>query len=171
MGRLASGNEVLELAEECLSKAKSAAELRQAQAVLLPLKYGMSMEKTAELIGVSRGWACQLRRSFVKTGGACFGKGETRGSGRGRSLLSPEEEREFLEPFTGKARTGGILVVNEIRVALEDRLGKKVATATTYNLLRRHGWRKLAPDRRHPGADPAAQDEWKKNSRRHSGKP
>jgi Winged helix-turn helix len=31
--------------------------------------------------------------------------------------------------------------------------------------LHRHGWRKLAPDKRHPKSDPQAQEEWKKNSR------
>lgn len=35
--------------------------------------------------------------------------------------------------------------------------------ATTYNLLHRHGWRKLAPDKKHPKADVDAQEEWKKN--------
>ncbi|WP_425286994.1 winged helix-turn-helix domain-containing protein [Nitrosomonas communis] len=30
-------------------------------------------------------------------------------------------------------------------------------------MLHRHGWRKLAPDKRHPKADVLAQDEWKKN--------
>jgi hypothetical protein len=37
------------------------------------------------------------------------------------------------------------------------------ATATAYNLLHRHGWRKLAPDKRNVAADVQAQEEWKKN--------
>jgi len=48
--------------------------------------------------------------------------------------------------------------------ALDVRLGRKVALASAYNLLHRHGWRKLAPDKRHPKADVAAQEAWKKNS-------
>ncbi len=47
--------------------------------------------------------------------------------------------------------------------ALGQRLGRKVALASAYNLLHRHNWRKLAPDKRHPQSDAAAQDEWKKN--------
>ena len=31
-------------------------------------------------------------------------------------------------------------------------------------LLARHGWRKVAPDTRHPKSDPLAQEQWKKNS-------
>jgi transposase len=69
----------------------------------------------------------------------------------------------FLAPFFEKAKVGGILVVGEIKRALDERLGRKVALASAYNLLHRHGWRKLAPDKRHPKADVAAQEAWKKN--------
>jgi hypothetical protein len=62
------------------------------------------------------------------------------------------------------------LVVNEIKQALDQRLGRKTALASTYNLLHRHGWRKLASDKRHPKADPLVQEEWKKNSRKASPK-
>ena len=63
-----------------------------------------------------------------------------------------------------QAATGGVLVVGQIKAALDQRLGREVALASAYNLLHRHDWRKLAPDKRHPQSDPAAQDEWKKNS-------
>ena len=75
-----------------------------------------------------------------------------------------EEEKAFLAPFFEKAAVGGILVVSEIKQALDGRLGRSTALASTYNLLHRHGWRKLAPDTRHPKADTEAQEEWKKNS-------
>ena len=62
------------------------------------------------------------------------------------------------------AKGGGVLVVSSIRQALEDKLGRKVALSSVYNLLHRHGWRKLAPDRRHPRADVQAQEDREKNS-------
>ncbi|MGH8653780.1 MAG: helix-turn-helix domain-containing protein [Gammaproteobacteria bacterium] len=34
-----------------------------------------------------------------------------------------------------------------------------------WRLLARHGWRKVAPDMRHPKSDPAAQEAWKKTPR------
>jgi len=86
--------------------------------------------------------------------------------GRRRSNLSLEEEVELLEPFIEKAKSGGILVVASIHEALEKRLGRKVALASVYNLLHRHDWRKLAPDKRHVKADPEIQEEWKKNCRK-----
>jgi len=164
MARRAGGQEVKDKARELLSKAKTAEELRQAQAVFFPLEFGFTMEQTAKAIGVSKGWACRLRMRFIRSGGKYTVKKKARG-GRRRENMSVEEERKFLAPFFEKASNGGILVVGEIKEALDKRLGRKTALASTYNLLHRHGWRKLAPDKRHPKADSEAQAQWKKNSR------
>lgn len=166
MARTASGHEVLGQAKACLAKAKTAEELRQAQAVMLPLEFGLSLEQTAQAIGVSVGWACQLRTRFIREGGVRSADQPARG-GRRRENLTREEERAFLAPFFEKAKAGGILVVGEIKRALDKRLGRRVALASAYNLLHRHGWRKLAPGKRHPRADVAAQAAWKKTSRPH----
>lgn len=163
MARKAGGGEWLEEAKVCLAKAKTVEELRQAQAVVLPLEFGLSLDQTARAIGVSIGWACQLRTRFVRREGA-LGQGSGRRGGRRRENMTRDEEAAFLAPFFEKAKVGGILVVGEIKQALDARLGRKVALASAYNLLHRHGWRKLAPDKRHPKADALAQEDWKKNS-------
>jgi transposase len=163
MARTPRGKEVLEKAKELLSKARMADELRRAQAVVLPLEFGFSMERTAAIIGVSKGWANQLRTQFIRAGGERAYRKRERG-GRRRENMSYEEEVAFLAPFLDKAAKGGILVVGEIKEELDKRLERRTALASTYNLLHRHGWRKLAPDTRHPKADSEAQEEWKKNS-------
>jgi hypothetical protein len=84
--------------------------------------------------------------------------------------MSVAQEREFLAPFLESAAVGGVLVVGQIKAALDERLGRKVALASAYNLLHRHNWRKLAPDKRHPQSDPVAREEWKKNSPKYSPK-
>ena len=38
--------------------------------------------------------------------------------------------------------------------------------SVVYKLLARHGWRKVAPDTRHPKSDPKVQEDWNKNSRK-----
>jgi len=58
MAQKATGQEVLEKAKECLVQAQTVEELRQAQSVLLPLTFGLSLKQTAQAIGVSTGWAC-----------------------------------------------------------------------------------------------------------------
>jgi transposase len=162
MARKARGRDLLEQAKGCLSKAKTAEELRQIQAVVMPLEFGLSIEQTARAIGVSAGWACQLRNRFIREGGIFRENRQLRG-GRRRANMNPEEEEAFLAPFFDKAKEGGILVVSEIKNALDQRLGRNVALASAYNLLHRHDWRKLAPDERHPKSDADAQDVWKKN--------
>ena len=162
MARPVSGRKFLAEAKELLAKAKTAEELRQAQALILPLEYGFPIKQVAAIIGTSRGWACQLRTRFIRNVGKPL---PPKRGGRRRENMSIEDETAFLAPFIEKAAQGGILVVSEIKQALDARLGREVALASVYNLLHRHNWRKLAPDKKHPQTDLAAQDEWKKNSR------
>ena len=98
MARKARGRDLLEQARGCLSKAKTAEELRQAQAVVLPLEFGLSIEQTAQAIGVSTGWACQLRNRFIREGGIPRKEKPLRG-GRRRANMNLEEEKAFLLPF------------------------------------------------------------------------
>ena len=163
MSRRASGREVLNQAKEQVRKSRTIEDLKQAQAVVLPLEMGLTMEQTAEAIGVSIGWACRLRTQFIRDGGIRQKYQPNRG-GRRRENMTREEEAAFLSPFFEKASSGGILVVSEIKQAIEDRLGRKIALASAYNLLHRHHWRKIVPDKRHAKADVNAQEEWKKNS-------
>jgi transposase len=80
--------------------------------------------------------------------------------------MSEQEERDFLEPWAKLAREGRVLVLSPIRAALAQRLGRPVPASVVYRLLERHGWRKVAPDTRHPKSDPTVQEAWKKNSPR-----
>ena len=52
-----------------------------------------------------------------------------------------------------------------LKQALDAHLGRTVPLSTVYNLLHRHNWRKLAPDKRHVRADAGTQVDWEKNSR------
>jgi len=125
------------------------------------LWHELSLDQTSSIIGVSKGWACQLRTDFIRKNGTVEQK-VSRG-GRYRENLSLKEEAEFLSPFIEKAKAGGILVVTEIKEALESRLGRRIALASAYNQLHRHNWRKLVPDKRHPKSDSEAQD-WRRES-------
>jgi transposase len=163
MARPARGAEVLDWAREVLAQAETIEQLRQAQAVVLPLDYGLSLEQTARAIGRSVPWTCRLRNRFLAGEIVGDGQRQSRG-GRRRQNMTADEERAALAPFLDQARSGGILVVNQIKAQLEAKLGRTMALSSVYNLLHRHGWRKLAPDKRHPQSDEQAQQEWKKNS-------
>lgn len=165
MARKASGKEVLESAKESLFNVKTAQELRIVQTVIFPLEFKFSLEQTAVALGISVSWVCRLRRQFIKDISENKKEFRKQAGGRRRENMTLNEEKLFLEPFIEKAKAGGILVVSEIRHALEEKLERKVALSSVYNLLHRNDWRKLVPDRQHPKADPAASEVWKKNSR------
>ncbi len=157
-------------ARKAVARATSVEELRAAQAVLLPASTGATLEATAALLGVGRATVPRLQARFRQ---ACpTTKGTAKAAarnwgGRRNALLSFEEETEFLAPWLEQARAGGVLVVSPLRAALAQRLGRPVKASVLYRLLARHGWRKVAPDTRHPKSDPQVQEDWKKNFRKH----
>jgi transposase len=160
MARTPSGHQLLEKAKELLASARTAKDVRQAQAVILPLEFNMSLDQASAITGISKNWVCHLRTEFIHADGNIERK-KSHG-GRRRENLSRTEEALFLAPFIEKARVGGIMIVNEIKDALEARLGRPVALASAYNLLHRNNWRKLVPDKHHPKSDPEAQEAFKK---------
>jgi transposase len=153
-------------AQAVVFEATDVRQLKAAQAVLLPALAGTSLEGTAALLGVGRASVHRLQQQFRQGLQPPLRPRKTWG-GRRRALLSWEEEAAFLAPWAEQARDAGVLVVSPLRAALAERLGQKIAPSVMYRLLARHGWRKVAPDTRHPKSDPAAQAEWKKNSPKH----
>lgn len=154
----------IEAAKRLAAEARSLMQLRQSQSILIPALTGASMDKTAEILGMSRSRVCVLRRRFRASGGQGVDGKEKRG-GRRRALMSVEQETAFLAPWVEKAHGGGVLVAPPIHAALEEAVGHAVPKSTVYRLLARHGWRKVTPDTRHPKVDPRAQESFKKTSR------
>ena len=157
---------VVKKAQKAVAQATSVQELRAAQAVLLPATMGATLLQTATLLGVGRATVARLQADFrqsARAKPATVRDKQRNWGGRRNALLTIEEEEEFLVPWLEQARTGGMLVVSPLRAALAQKLGKPVKASVIYRLLARHGWRRAAPDTRHPKSDPQAQEDWKKN--------
>jgi len=169
MARIARGDEVVDSALQVIANAVTVEQLRQAQAVVLPLRFEMSLDKTAQITGLFVGWVSKQRNRFIQGKPVGDGSVPARG-GRRRQNFTVEEEAVLLQPFLEQAKAGGVLVVGQIKPQIEEALGRSMALSSLYALLHRHNWRKLAPDKRHPQSDPVAQDEWKKNSPKNSRK-
>ena len=154
---------LVEHAKLLAAQATTAYDLRCAQAVLLPALLGATLEQTATALGVGRAtvgrYQAKVRRRLTHPAQLASNWG-----GRRREAMSIEEEREFLQPWVESSADGGMLVVAPLRAALAQALGRPVTHSVVYRLLARHGWRKVAPDTRHPKSDPLAQEQWKKNS-------
>jgi hypothetical protein len=52
--------------------------------------------------------------------------------------------------------------IHDLKAAYERAIGHETSNSTVYNLLARHGWRKLMPRPFHPKRDIAAQNAFKK---------
>jgi transposase len=158
-----SDAKLVEHAKRLAAQAQSVEDLRCAQAVLLPALLGATLEQTAAALGIGRATVgrCQAKVRRRLTHPTQL---DPSWGGRRRAAMSVEEEREFLEPWAESAADGGMLIVAPLRAALAQRLGHPVTHSVVYRLLARHGWRKVAPDTRHPKSDPLTQEQWKKNS-------
>ena len=152
---------LIEHARALATRAETADDLRCALAVLLPALLNATLEQTATALGVGR---ATVGRYQAKVRGRLTHPAQlpAQWGGRRRAAMSWEEEQEFLEPWAEQAADGGMLTVAPLRAALAQRLGHPVTHSVVYRLLARHGWRKAAPDTRHPKSDPAEQERWKK---------
>lgn len=148
-------------AQKVATQAKDLRELRLAQAVLLPALTRLTLEQTARALGVGRATVARLQRRFRYRSESDLPP-PSRWGGRRRALLTWEGEEAFLAGWQAQAERGELVVLTPLRAALDRQLGRRVKASVVYRLVQRHHWRKVAPDTRHPKADPQVQAEWKK---------
>jgi hypothetical protein len=162
MARPATGREFVEAAKERIAAAKTVDALRAAQALLLPLEFGLSLEQTATIIGLSKSRTGKLRTRFqrIETGQEQV---KTKKGLRNHARMSLDEEVRFLAPFIAQAQNTGILPIPQLKAELERAVGRSVSTSTVYQLLRRHGWSKLA---QHPRTDANVIQAWERLGRK-----
>jgi len=146
MARSASGVEHIDEARELLERARTAQELRTAQAVLLPLVLGLTMEQTAIAIGRSPSAACAMRLRFCRVAEGSAEPPRSKRELRNRALFTLEQEQRVLNSVAGRSRHAGSTLVPRLKGAMEAQCGHEVALSSVYRLLQRHGWRRAALD-------------------------
>ena len=82
--------------------------------------------------------------------------------GRQRENIAIAQEKALLARFATAAGAGELLNIHDLKHAYEEAIGHPTSNSTVYNLLGRHGWRKLMPRPFHPQRDIAAQNAFKK---------
>ena len=65
--------------------------------------------------------------------------------GRKRENMTLEDEKALLARFAKAAGAGEMLNIHDLEAAYEKAIGHETSKSTIYNLLARHGWRKLMP--------------------------
>ena len=134
-------------------------ERQRIQMVLLR-ESGMTQPAIAEAMGVSLSTVNRAHMAY-DDGGLKALKPKPSG-GRKRENMTLAEEKALLARFAKAAGAGEMLNIHDLKAAYERAIGHATSNSTVYNLLARHGWRKLMPRPFHPKRDIAAQNAFKK---------
>jgi len=136
-----------------------AAQRQRIQTVLLR-ESGLAQPAIATAMGVSL--------STVNRAHMAYDHGGTEATkangGRKHQNMTPAEEKALLTRFAKTAGAGEMLNIHDLKAAYEKAIGHATGASTVYNLLHRHGWRKLMPRPFHPKRDLAAQKAFKKRA-------
>jgi transposase len=123
---------------------------------------GMTQPAIAAAMGVSLSTVNRAHMAYDH-GGIKALKPKPSG-GRRRENMTVAEENALLARFAKAAGAGEMLNIHDLKGAYEQAIGHQTSNSTIYNLLARHGWRKLMPRPFHPQRDLAAQNAFKKTA-------
>ena len=116
----------------------------------------------AEAMGVLLSTVNRAHMAFDRGGLAALEPKRSRE--RIRENMTLGEERALLARFAKAAGAGEMVNIHDLKAAYEQAIGHPTSNSTVYNLLARHGWRKLMPRPFHPKRDLAAQSAFKKTA-------
>lgn len=139
---------------------KIAAAHRQRIQMLLLRESGMTQPAIAAALGVSLSTVNRAHMAY--DGGGLQGLKPKPIGGRQRENMTLAREKALLARFAKAAGAGEMLNIHDLKAAYEQAIGHRTSNSTVYNLLVRHGWRKLMPRPFHPQRDLAAQNDFKK---------
>ena len=135
---------------------------RQRIRMVLLREEGMAQPAIASAMGVSLSTVNRAHMAYDQ-GGIKALKPNPRG-GRQRQNMTIAEEKTLLARFANAAGVGELLNIHDLKNAYEQAIGHATGNSTVYDLLARHGWRKLMPRPFHPKRDVAAQGAFKKTA-------
>lgn len=156
MARTPSGAAHVEAMRALLRAAKTADELRQVQAVLLPLELGLSLQQTALVIGRSVTVTCKLRTRLLAIHTGQQSAPRSKRALRNHATTSLKREAHILDEVLGRRSPdeAPALPVAQFKPLVEARLGKTLALSTLYRMLSRHGWHKTGSPARWVKVEP-----------------
>jgi transposase len=143
------------------NKAKSAKEYIKWNVLDLIYTKNLSAKEVSVVTGVPRPTVYGWIRKYKK-GGPKLLIGKKKG-GRRRSHITLDKENELLEGLINDSIKGLIITAKVVRKKIEEVVGHGVSKEVAYDLLHRHGWRKIAPRSFHPESNKQKQNEFKKN--------
>ena len=141
---------------------KIAAAQRQRMQMVLLRESGMTQPAIAAPMGVSLSTVNRAHMAYDHDGIKAL-RPKPNG-GRKHENMTLAQEKALLAHFAKRAGAGEMLNIHDLKVAYEEAIGHATSESTVYNLLHRHGWRKLMPRPHHPRRDLKAQNAFKKTA-------
>jgi transposase len=135
---------------------------RQRIQMVLLRESGMTQPAIAEAMGVSLSTVNRAHMAYDQ--GGLKALRPKRCGGRKRENMTIAQEKALLARFAKAAGAGEMLNIHDFKLAYEQAIGHGTSNSTVYDLLARHGWRKLMPRPFHPRQDIAAQNAFKKTA-------
>jgi transposase len=141
---------------------KGRPEQRQRIQMVLLRESAMTQPAIAQAMGVSLSTVNRAHMAYDHGGLKALRRKPS--GGRKRENMAMADEKALLRRFAKAAGAGELLNIHDLKAAYEKAIGHATSHSTVYNLLARHGWRKLMPRPFHPKRDIAAQNSFKKKS-------
>jgi transposase len=148
-------------------EARTATEFQRIHCVWLRAALGLKATEIAKAVGWRADWVRHVQARYRREGEEAL-RDKPKG-GRRHCHLTAVEEQTLLASLVEQAEQGQVAVAGPVRQAYESQLGQPIHHSVIYRALHRQGWRKIQPRPRHPKADLAVQEEFKKAPDAHSG--
>ena len=158
MARKPGGEEHQEAAQKLLEKAKTADELRTAQAIAFPRMFGFTTKQTATAIGRSVGITCKMRKNIALLEKVKKPTPRSKQELRNRAIATPEQEAQILTEVLSQAAEGSS--ASKLKPLIEAKLGKTITLGTVYNMLKRHKHHTPASDKKSPKIQIVTEENW-----------
>lgn len=139
----------LKTIKQSLKNAKSVQEYRHAHVLYLRGHFGKTIQEIAQITDYSRQRVDTIIGDYFKQGVDIL-KAADKPRKRKWGNMTLEEEKAFIFGYLEKAKNGEIIETGALQKSYEKIIGKETSSSVIYNILHRHGWRKIAPRPTHP---------------------
>lgn len=146
--------------QELMKKADSAESLRKIQCIYLRAAFNYLPKEISKITGLSISRVRQIHTAYRQNDISALYTGKR--GGRNHAYMTKNKEKKFLENFKQESKEGLVVEVKKIQQAYEVKINRSVNKSTIYDLLHRHGWRKIFPRSVHPNHNEETIDAFKK---------
>lgn len=146
-----------------MGQTKNIKQFKRWQIIYLAKTTKLNGETISKVVNTSKSNVHTIVDKYNKEGPEALLLKKCGGRKESCAYMTLDEEAALLKELEEDGTKGLIITVKKIKKKAEEKLGHPVSKDYPYDLLNRHGWRKVKPRPVHPKKDPEEQEEFKKN--------